>query len=287
MSLLTAGSLALSGCVTNTEGSTGPTGSASVTKAADLAALVPAAIKSKGALTIGIDPTYAPNEYKDPNGKIVGFDVELITAVATKLGLKVTFSEAKFDSIIPGITGDKFDLGVSSFTDNKTREETVDFVTYFNAGSQWVAPIGKKVDPANACGLKVAVQALTVQDTDDVPARDAACTAAGKASIQKQKYDTQDEATSAVILGKADALIADSPVAAFSVKQSEGKLQLAGDIYDAAPYGYPLKKGAAIGPVVQKAVQALIDDGSYKKICDNWGLTAGQITTSKLNDAQG
>jgi polar amino acid transport system substrate-binding protein len=207
-------------------------------------------------------------------------------AIAQKLGLKTSYTESTFDNIIPGITGGKYDIGVSSFTDNKTREKTVDFVTYFNAGSQWASASGKTVDPDNACGLKVAVQTGTIQDTDDVPARSKKCVAAGKKPIDKLKYDKQDDATTAVILGKADAFVADSPITAYGVKQSGGKLQLAGSIYDAAPYGYPMKKGSQLPKAIQAALQALIADGTYRSVCSKWGNDAGEITTAKINDAQ-
>jgi polar amino acid transport system substrate-binding protein len=287
VSVAVAGSMALAGCAKNNEGSSTPTGSVSVASQQDLTTLVPADIKSKGTLTIGIDPTYAPNEYKDSSGKIIGFDVDLMDAIAQKLGLKTAYTESTFDNIIPGITGGKYDIGVSSFTDNKTREKTVDFVTYFNAGSQWAAAVGKTVDPDNACGLKVAVQTGTIQDTDDEPARSKKCVAAGKKPIIKLKYDKQDDATTAVILGKADAFIADSPITAYGVKQSAGKLQLAGKIYDAAPYGYPMKKGSALPKAIQAALQALITDGTYKTICAKWGNDAGEITTATINGATG
>lgn len=285
MGLAVVGSLALAGCAKNNESSSTPTGSVSVSAQNDLSKLVPADLVTKGSLTIGIDPTYAPNEYKDANGKIIGFDVDLMDAIAGELGLKTVYVESTFDNIIPGITGGKYDIGVSSFTDNKTREKTVDFVTYFNAGSQWASGAGKTVDPNNACGLKVAVQTGTIQDTDDEPARSKACVAAGKKPIIKLKYDKQDDATTAVILGKADAMIADSPITAYGVKQSAGKLQLAGQIYDAAPYGYPMKKGSDLVKPIQTALQALITDGTYKTIVSKWGDDSGAVTEAKINGA--
>ena len=72
---------------------------------------------------------------------------------------------------------------MSSFTDTLEREKQVDFVNYYTAGIQWAAPKGKTVDPDNACGLKVAVQATTYEDTHEVPAKSKACTDAGKPAI--------------------------------------------------------------------------------------------------------
>lgn len=288
-----AGTLALSGCSSsggNSGGSGGNGGGSSptwsVSKNASLADMVPAKIKSAGKLIIGVNPPYAPNEFKDSSGKLVGFDVDLTNAVAAVLGLKTDYREADFDKIIPAIKAGTYDMGMSSFTDTKEREQSVDFVTYFSAGILWASPKGKTVDPNNACGLKVAVQTTTIEDTDDVPGKSKACVAAGKPAIQKVQFDSQDDATNAVVLGKVDAMSADSPVTLYAIKQTGGKLQQAGQVFDSAPYGWPVAKGSALGPALQKAMQSLIDDGTYKKICDKWGVASGMITTSKINDAQ-
>ena len=110
---------------------------------------------------------------------------------------------------------------MSSFTDTTEREQQVDFVNYYSAGILWASAKGKTVDPDNACGLKVAVQSTTYEDTDEVPAKSKTCTDAGKPAIQALRYDTQDDATNAVILGKADALSADSPVTLYAISKSE------------------------------------------------------------------
>ena len=139
------GALVLAGCASNKEGS-GPTGSVSATVSQDtsLSSLVPAKIKSVGKLVVGVNPPYTPNEYLDPRGKVVGFDVDLLDATAKVLGLTTSYRQAEFDKIIPGITAGTYDMGMSSFTDTKEREKTVDFTDYFSAGLLWAAPAGKK-----------------------------------------------------------------------------------------------------------------------------------------------
>lgn len=287
--------IVLTACSSNTETSTPPAGggasgggssSAAVAKVDAIAALVPDKIKSSGKLIVGVNVPYAPNEFKDSSGKIVGFDVDLMDAVATVLGLTPQYTEAAFDKIIPAIQAGTYNVGMSSFTDNKEREKTVDFVTYFSAGIQWAAPAGKTVDPNNACGLKVAVQSTTTEDTDEIPAKSKACTSAGKPAINKLKFDRQDDATNALVLGKVDAMSADSPVTAYAVKQSGGKIQLAGQIFDSAPYGWPVAKGSPLGQALQKAAQSLIDSGAYLAITKKWGVDAGDIKTAQINGAQ-
>ncbi|HVD90612.1 MAG TPA: ABC transporter substrate-binding protein [Jatrophihabitantaceae bacterium] len=300
LSIITASfavsALLLTACSSNTETSTPPaagggsggggSSSAAVAKVDSIAALVPDKIKSSGKLIVGTNPPYAPNEFKDSSGKIVGFDVDLMDAVAKVLGLTPQYTESAFDKIIPAIQAGTYNVGMSSFTDNKEREKTVDFVDYFNAGIQWAAPAGKTVDPNNACGLKVSVQSTTVEDTDEIPAKSKACTSAGKPAINKLKFDRQDDATNALVLGKVDAMSADSPVTAYAVKQSGGKIQLAGEIFDSAPYGWPVAKGSSLAQALQKAAQSLIDSGAYLDITKKWGVEAGAIKSAQINGAQ-
>jgi polar amino acid transport system substrate-binding protein len=288
--LAATSSLAVTGCAKNTPKNSSPTTSATVGAVSkDQAAsdLLPAAIKTSGKLIVGINVPYAPNEYKDPSGKIIGWEVDFLNGVAAKLGVSATLQESSFDNIIPSVKGGKYSLGMSSFTDNKTREAQVDFVNYYSAGFQWAAPAGKTVDPDNACGLKVGVQTGTTEQTEDVPAKSKACVAAGKKPITIVKIDSQDAVNQAVILGQADALDADSPITQYAVKQSKGKLQLAGNIYGAAPYGLAVAKdGGTLKQALQKAVQSMIDDGTYKQILDKWGVGAGAVTQATVNGAQ-
>lgn len=286
--LAAVAALALSGCVDNTTpSSSGSASSAAsdVKKDDSLANSLPSKIKSAGVLTVGMDDTYPPNEYKDDNGNPAGWEVDFTNAIGKKLGLKINYAIAKFDNIIPSITGGKDDFGMSSLTDTVEREKQVDFVNYYNAGILWASAKGKNVDPDNACGMKVAVQSTTFEDTDEVPAKSKACTDKGKPAIQALRYDNQDDATNAVILGKADALSADSPVTLYAVSKSSGKLQAAGKTFDVAPYGIPVAKNSDLTPVLQKTIQALIDDGTYQKILDKWGVADGGVTKADLNAA--
>ena len=281
------GALFMSGCASNTE-SSGPstsTTAAAAGKVDEIANTVPEDIKSTGKLIIGVNVPYSPNEFKDPDGKIVGFDVDLMNAIASTLGLTPEYREADFAKIIPSIQGGTYNVGMSSFTDTKEREESVDFVTYFSAGSLWAQRPGTPVDAANACGKKVAVQATTVQETEELPAKSKACTDGGKPAIEILKFDGQDQATNAVVLGQADAMSADSPVTSYAIKQSNGKLEASGEVFDSAPYGWPVKKGSPLAASLQKALEHLIETGDYKTIATNWGVEAGMIDKPVINGA--
>lgn len=281
-----AAALLLTGCVDNSS-ETPTTGTDTSNVGVDEAAvaLLPDDIKESGKLVIGIDPTYAPNEYKDDAGNPIGWEVDLGDAIAAKLGLTPEYQISSFDKIIPSITGGTYDIGLSSFTDNEEREKAVDFVNYYDAGVQWAQPIGVSVDPANACGLTVAVQATTYQETDELPAKSEECVAAGNDPIEILKFDSQDEASNALALGRADAMTADSPITLYAVDQLSDKIEIAGPAFEVAPYGIAVDKGSPMAQAVQAALQSLLDDGDYLEILTAWGVQDGAVDAITINAA--
>jgi polar amino acid transport system substrate-binding protein len=254
----------------------------------ELAALVPDAIAEDGKITVGSDSTYAPAEFLDEDGQtIIGFDVDLFGLVAQKLGLEAQFETASFDSIIAGVGSGRYETGVSSFTINPDRLAEANMISYFAAGTQWAAKAGnpQDVDPENACGRPIAVQRGTVQ-VDDITARSAACEAAGDEPITINQFEGQDEATASVVSGRNDAVLSDSPVVAYAVQQTNGQLELLGDIYDSAPYGYVVAKDQTeFADAIAQAVAALIEDGSYQQVLEDWGVEAGGIDDPTVNPA--
>lgn len=285
VAITAAAALALSACASNSEG-TGPTGTVknTVNEQQNLASLVPANIKSAGKLVVGVNVPYAPNEYLQ-GGHVVGFDVDLLDATAKVLGLTTTYRQAAFEKIIPAVKAGTMDVGMSSFTDTHEREQSVDFVDYFSAGFGWAQKKGGNVDPTNACGLKVSVQSNTTEQQDQLPKLSKECTKAGKNAIHVVSFTSQADATNALVLGKVDAMIADSPITAYAIKQSSGKLAQAGDITDAAPYGWAIKKGSGLVEAMQKALQSLMDQGTYDQICTKWGVQSGEVQQATVNKA--
>ncbi len=281
--------LALSACGGGT--TSGGTESASALPSVSvdeaLAAKVPAEIKSSGTLSFGTDASYAPSEFIAEDGStIVGFDVDLGKAIASKLGLTGEFENSSFDSLIVGVQNGKYDSAMSSFTINPERLKQVNMVSYFDAGTAWAVATGNPagVEIENACGKTVAVQKATVQ-VDDIEAKNTDCTDAGKPAINIQQYNLQSDATTAVVSGKADAMLADSPVIAYAVKQS-GKLEQLGDIYGTAPYGVAIPKDEVeFADAIAGAVDALIADGTYQAILDQWGVGNGAVTKAEVNPA--
>src|SRR3954453_12684376 len=168
--------VALTGCgSSNDNGSTATkatssTGASSGASNSAVTGKVPAKYKSKGTLTVASDASYPPIESIGDDGKTIeGMDADLAKALASEMGLKAKVTNATFDAIIPGLASGKYDLGMSAFSDTKEREKTVDFVTYFSAGTSFYvkAQGGPTVNTlADLCGKTVAVEKGTTQQAD-------------------------------------------------------------------------------------------------------------------------
>jgi ABC-type amino acid transport substrate-binding protein/predicted Ser/Thr protein kinase len=252
---------------------------------ASIAATVPPEIRATGKLLVGVNVPYAPNEFKDANGQIVGFDVDLMNAIARTLGLTPVYRDTAFEAIIPSVRAQDFNVGMSSFTDTVERQSEVDFVTYFQAGTLWAQRAGSSVDPAHACGLRVGVAYGALQETQEIPALSSACVSAGLSPIDKRVYVRQDDLTKALMAGDVDAMSADSPVTGFAVKTSGGALAEAGEVTDPQPYGWPVAKGSALSGSLRQALEHLMATGEYRTIATIWGVDKGVIDASVVNGA--
>ncbi len=286
--LLAATGLAVSACGSGSSSGSSSSASASASVTADpaLVKALPANIASSKTIVVGVDATYAPNEFLDSDGKTVkGMDVDIFNAVADQFGVKVQYKPADFSSIILGVNSGKYDVGVSSFTINADRMKQVNMISYFSAGTQWVVLKGnpKKVSPDSACGLNIGVQKGTVQ-VPDLAAKSKACTDAGKPAINPIVEQDQSKVTNDLISGKVDAMLADSPIGLYAVKQTNGQLEAIGKIYDSAPYGIVVPKSeTAFADAIATALKNSDKNGSYKKALATWNNSSGAITDFAVN----
>ena len=247
------------------------------------AKLVPAAYKGK-VLQVATDATYAPDEYMNGT-KMVGFDVDMINAIATTLGLKVVENNVTFDNIIAGIKSGHYVIGNSSFTDNKSREKQVNFVDYFQAGEGVYAKASSKVSfkgLKSFCGLTVAVETGTVEQTD---AQNVAKTCPAKKKATVLSFSTQTEANVAVSSGHAQVGFLDSQIADYVVAQSHGAFKSIGHAVNVAPYGIATPKtpaGHALARAIEAALKVLVANGTYHAILVKYGVQAGAIPVSKM-----
>ena len=285
--------LSLAGCSSggnSVDRAVAPATSATATDGAtpagdSLFSMLPPEIQSSKTVRAATDGTYPPNEFTGPDGKtLMGFDLDLAKAVGDKLGVTIAFDNAKFDSIITGITAGRYDLSFSSFTDNKERQAKVDFVDYFTAGTSILVKKGnpeKITKLEDLCGKKVALESGTVQV--DI-AKGAKCPAGQKIEVSA----LPDDATARlqVKTGRAVADMNDFPVAEYTAKTAGGgnDFEVVGTQYETAPYGIAIsKKQPGLRDAVEKAMSALVADGTYAAILKKYDIEQGALTAITVN----
>ena len=247
------------------------------------AKLVPAAYKGV-TLQVATDATYAPDESMH-GSTMVGFDVNLINAVAKTLGIHVKENNVTFDSILLGIGSGRYQIGNSSFTDEKSREKQVNFVDYFQAGEGVYAKSSSSVKFTglkSLCGLKVAVETSTTEQSD---AQKTAKSCPATKTLTVLSYPTQTEADLSVSSGQASVGFLDSQVAGYVVAQSKGAFKLVGKAIEVAPYGVATPKtnaGKGLAKAIQAAFKTMIENGTYGAILSKWGVSAGGVPASKI-----
>jgi len=254
-----------------------------------LTAGLPAAIQSAG-VKMTTSEGYPPMEMFATDGKtLIGVDPSIGRAIANKLGVPLSINNEDFNSQIPGITTGRYDWIMSSMTDNAERRKTVTFVDYVRSGNGWVVKAGNPAgmgDPSTACGKSVAVvdngSSLSLAESFD-----AACKAAGSKGVNILKFAGDQEAILQVRNGRADAGINDYPVAAYRAQTSGGALDAVAIEGGESPWGIAMKpENKELVDAVHKALQALIDDGSYAKILDAWNVSKMTVGTATVNDGK-
>jgi polar amino acid transport system substrate-binding protein len=265
-------SLLLSACgsSTSTGSSSTPTTKTSIAAPTDLIA--------SGTLTVGSDTTYPPQEFIDTaSGKATGFDVDLITEMAKRMGLTANVKTANFTTIVDDLKAKRYDVVISAQTITADRQKQVDFVPYFNAGQSILVANGnpKKINAVtDLCGKTVGVQ----DGTTELDTLNAANKAACKANPAKLTVlSAQTDVINLLVTGRVEATFQDSPVTDYYLKLNPGHFQVAGSIVNAAPEGISVRKGdTSMFTAVQQAFNAVKADGTYASLFSKWQLDPAQ-----------
>ena len=138
---------------------------------------------------------------------------------------------------------------------------------------------------ADLCGKSVAVEKGTVEQ-EEAEAQSKTCTKEGKKAVSVLVFTGQNAANLAVSGGRAEVGMADSPVVAYQIKQSNGTFKLVGKTYNYAPYGLAIPKTSGMTTPILAALKVLIANGEYHAILAKWGLEDGAITVPTINGAK-
>jgi len=217
-------------------------------------------------IVVGTNAEYPPFETVDDNDEIVGFDIDLLTALAEDAGFEVEFVNTKWDGIFVALSEGEFDAVISAATITEEREEIIDFTEpYFNAGQTIAvtADLAETVETVeDLVGLRVGVQLGTTGDQ----------LSSELEGVETVRFDEITLAFQALGAGEIDAIINDGPVSADIIANNPD--------LDAVLVGEPLSDefyGIAVNPERSDVLDALnlslenvIASGEYAEIYEEW-----------------
>lgn len=247
---------------------------------------IPKEIKDSGVLKLSINATFPPMEYKDPEtNTFKGLDIDLVDALAAKLGLKVERTDGLFAQLIPALTSGRTAFILSGISDTPERQESMDFVDYMRGGAMFYVLTSSPIkDPIELCGKNVA----TIRSTSYPPQvkewSDKNCVAAGKGAIEIIGTDSSPDARLQLKQGRVLAAVQGGETIPFTSKQEGGIYRVIGTPLKTIYYGAAFRKtDASFRDAVADALQGLIDDGTYGKIFAKWELTDSALPKILIN----
>ncbi|TQC47616.1 ABC transporter substrate-binding protein [Rhodococcus sp. WS4] len=288
--------LALSACSTaDSDGATGSTSnttdiSEGVQPDPAAVALLPASVKDKGELTVAMDLHYPPTTFlADDSSTPIGLNPDVARLVAAKLGLGLKFVNTSFDTIIPGVEGDRYDFTATSMSPTPDRLEVLDMIDYFNGGVSVAVAAGNPQGLSNddLCGKNIAVTKGSNAQLKHLPnISEWTCVSQGKPAINGITLPNVQEALTQLASKRVDGVFYDTPALVWAQKQQPNAITVLTPQVDTRTehiVTVALKKGSPLTPALQAAVQSVLDSPEYQKSLANWGLTVGAISDAKLN----
>lgn len=224
--------------------------------------------KATATLTMATNAEFPPYEYYEGD-KVVGIDAEIAALIAEELGMTLEIIDTDFDSIIPGVSGGKYDMGMAGMTVTEDRLKSVNFTTSYATGIQTVivpenSPI-KSVDDLFGTGkYKIGVQTATTGDlyaTWDIEDE-------GLGTVER--YNKGADAVAALVAGKIDCVIIDNNPAKAFVSANEG-LKLLDTEYAVEQYAICYALGnEELGDKINAALEKLIANGKVQQVIDKY-----------------
>ena len=214
------------------------------------------AIKQAGVITVGTSADYPPFESVDESGNKIGFDIELMTEIASRLGVKLEWVDMPFDSLIAAVQEGKIDASISAFNYSEERDQTIDFSdAYYTSEDAFTVAAGftgQIVNPEDVAAFKVGVQTGTTQDgwLTDVLVADGALP-----EENLFRYDRVDQAMLDLKNGRIEVMMSDYIPAQALVEQLGGLEIVYHGVLSTGPVNIVLPEGDT---ELQQAINEII-----------------------------
>lgn len=229
---------------------------------------------SNGELKVGSDLTYPPYNYFAKGNVPAGFDVELMTAIAKKAGLKISFQDTRFENLIIGVNSGQFDVIASTLYVKPDRAKVIDYVPYMKSGISIAVVKGSKLSFSSLddlCGQIIGSVKGSAWLEHIAKLNKTKCS---KSKIDAREFPTAPEVTQALLSGAINAQIEDSAVLGAAQAKLKGRLVITNkkQLYPVI-IGFGLRKGnAELAKVLRSALEELKKDGSYKELLGRYNV---------------
>lgn len=240
---------------------------------------------AKQPFTVAVSLGSPPDDFRDAQGQVVGWEIDLIRAATELLGLKLELRPTTFDTLIPGLQARRFDAATGQMGVTVVRQKVVDQIGWLTGNELFAALAGNPIEIHTLDDLCGRTVGTTRGSREMVFAAEhqPKCAAAGKKPIEALAFNDGNGAAEAMMSGRADLFWLGSTAVSYFVAQSKGRAKIVGSYTDTSYIGVALPKGSDMAKPLQAALQKLVDNGAYAKVVDKWGLQGGAIKQVPLN----
>lgn len=253
----------------------------------EIAAMLPE--EYQDTITMGMSFTFPPMRYSEGENR-VGAEYDFARAVSKKMGTEMEVSEVSFDGLVPALRADRIDVAVASWADLPDRREEATFIDYYRSATTLLVKKGNPEDIQSLddmCGKSIAIQ-HGVESVKRAEKKNEECEADGEELIDINLYESSNDATLAVVNGRADATANDYPAALNEANTIGGgealelvEKPISSDYY----YGFGTRTDEEdLHKALQAAMQALMDSGEYEEIFTSYNVTKGLLEKSGINE---
>ena len=252
------------------------------------AASVACAQGTKTVINAATVPKYPPFEFKDPaSGKLIGFDVDIVDAIAGKMGIKVKWIDSSFDQLISSIETKRADIMVAGMADTPERRASVSFLDYLHANSVFFtlrANAARFPDINALCGKRVATARRTIWPAAIEKWSDDHCTAAGKPAVIVVGTDGSPDTRLQLNQGRADAAVQGAETIPYQNTIEGNRYVILGKPFLIQQMGLGFARDdSQFGQKLKQALAALMADGTYKELLRKWDLMDSAIEQAMIN----
>ncbi|WP_051897653.1 ABC transporter substrate-binding protein [Sciscionella sediminilitoris] len=251
----------------------------------ELRGLLPEDIRGRGELVLGLNPIFAPMEFRPPGSEeIHGFDLDFARALAKTFGVRLRISVSPFDQLINSLSTNRVDVVISGLSDSVTREKTLDMVDYFQSGAQvftTARKAGTIADLHQLCGHSIGLSKVT-DNFETI--KNYSATECGERPIEIVGVDSSASARLQLQQGRVEASVQEPETLAYVMAQAPGTFVRLGKPLNPAPYAMAIaKQKKRLTAAVLAAARKLFADGTYRKLLKTWNLQGSALPRPELN----